>query len=120
MPESTDTAIKAAIDMQNSQKNLKEKWANEGKPELGIGIGINTGDVMVGPFGSDKRYDYTIIGSNVNLADRICGIAESDEILISKSTYDRLNDKLDFKDIGEKKFKGIENPVRIYSKKETR
>jgi adenylate cyclase len=117
MQNHADIAVRSAIEMQECQKKLKEKWSKEGNSPLCMGIGINTGYALVGPFGSKKRNNYTAIGNTINLGNRACGAAEPDEILITQDTYERLCDKLDFKDIGEKTFKGITKPVRIYSKK---
>jgi adenylate cyclase len=81
-------AVKTALEMQKRMKQLQEEWIQEGRADLHIGIGINTGDMIVGNMGSLKRMDYTIIGDNVNLAARLCGSAKKDEIIISAATYE--------------------------------
>lgn len=70
----TDHAIRAcrcALKNQRVLCKLREKWHNEGKPEIRVRIGINTGIVVVGNMGSTMRFDYTVIGDNVNLAARL-------------------------------------------------
>ncbi|MBF0406288.1 MAG: adenylate/guanylate cyclase domain-containing protein [Candidatus Riflebacteria bacterium] len=72
--DQTDHAIRAcrcAIENQNALRRLRTRWKAEGKPELTARIGINTGMVVVGNMGSKMRFDYTVIGDNVNLAARL-------------------------------------------------
>ncbi len=83
-------AVKTAIDMQRKARELSEEWKNTGKLQLQMRIGINTGDMVVGNMGSEDRIDYTVLGSNVNLAQRLEANAPIGGILISRLVYEHI------------------------------
>jgi len=95
-------AVRAAIEMQKKAREIKEQWKAQGKLQLQMRIGVNTGPVVVGNMGSETRVDYTIIGSSVNLAERLQENAPLEGILISQATYEELT-KEEYRD----KVKGI-------------
>ena len=68
-----ERAIEAAFNMQNALINLNNKLGKIDQDELEIGIGINTGECIVGNMGSEQRFDYTVLGDSVNLASRLEG-----------------------------------------------
>ena len=106
----------AAIENQSRLAELRKKWAKEGKPEMRIRIGINTGDAVVGNMGSENRFDYTAMGDNVNLASRLEGINKQygTEIIISEFTYEQVKDNLICRELDLIRVKGKNEPVRIY------
>src|SRR2546430_16546073 len=73
-----------------AHERVNAKWNEHGRPELGIGIGINFGEVFAGNVGSDRRLEYTLIGDAVNTAKRLCDTAGANEILISGPFYEQL------------------------------
>ena len=73
VPDQADLAVEASMDMMKRLDSLNEQLRKEGIPELGMGVGINTGDVVVGNMGSDQRFDYTCLGDAVNLSSRLEG-----------------------------------------------
>jgi adenylate cyclase len=77
-----DRALGAAIAMQRAVVQLNAKWAETGRPPIGIGIGINFGEAFAGNIGSHRRLEYTVIGDAVNTAARLCKDAEAGEILV--------------------------------------
>ncbi len=108
-------AILMALEMQDRMKELETHWYDKGvETPLGIGIGIATGYVTVGNFGSDQRMDYTIIGSHVNLSSRLQHEAEGGEIVVSHRTFVQVKDVIEYEELGEITVKGIHNPVKIY------
>jgi adenylate cyclase len=80
-----------------------------------IGIGINTGTMVMGAMGSKDRMDFTVIGDNVNLGARLCGAAKAGEIIFSENTEKILiTDNYKLKKLDPIKVKGKEKPIQIY------
>lgn len=80
-------AVNCAINMQRAHNHLISKWTREGKPAPKVGIGINSGIMVVGNIGSEQLTNYTVLGHNVNLASRLCAAAPGGYILISQYTF---------------------------------
>jgi adenylate cyclase len=110
------SACHSALEMMEELKRLNEKWIGEGKKPLDIGIGINTGDMMVGNMGSDQRFDYTVMGDQVNLGSRLEGANKNyrTNILISEFTYERVKDEFICMEVDSVRVKGKSLPVKIY------
>lgn len=81
-------------------------------------MGINTGFCTVDNFGSEERLDYTIVGSQVNLASRLESMADVGEILISQSTYALVKGEVDCERRGQTRLKGLAYPVQTYRVRE--
>lgn len=109
-------AVKCAYAMLQRVEKLHKKWAREGKPEIEIGIGINTGEVFVGNIGSVNRMEYTVIGDTVNLASRLEGYNKmyQTKMLISSSTYKAVRQIADVIRIPEVQIRGKANKIDIY------
>ena len=88
--DDADRAIAAARDMQRELVALNARWLAQGRPTLNIGIGIHCGDAFVGNIGSPRRLEYTLIGDTVNLADRLCSLAQPGDIVISSAVRESL------------------------------
>ena len=109
-------ACACALDMRAKLKDLNRKWESEGRKQLAIGIGINTGEVNVGNMGSSKRFAWTVMGDNVNLASRLEGITKEYRVqcVVSESTYAACQDDFVFREIDRIRVKGKTLPVTIY------
>jgi adenylate cyclase len=88
--DDADRAMQCAIDQLTVLEKMNEKWAEQGRPPIKVGIGINFGEVFAGNFGSDRRLEYTVIGDAVNTASRLCSVAGANEILIAEPFYKAL------------------------------
>ncbi|MDD5476136.1 MAG: adenylate/guanylate cyclase domain-containing protein [Syntrophales bacterium] len=115
-PDHALRACRTALDMMDAMKVLQAKWTEEGKPVLDIGIGINTGDMVVGNMGSEMRFDYTVMGDSVNLGSRLEGINKEygTNIVISEFTYEKIKDQLQCRELDQVQVKGKNRPVKIY------
>ncbi|MDA8423469.1 MAG: adenylate/guanylate cyclase domain-containing protein [Nitrospiraceae bacterium] len=116
-PDHAERAVKCALAMIDKLKQLQAKWASEGKYVIDIGIGINTGDMVVGNMGAEgKKMDYTVIGDNVNLGARLEGLTRkyNNHIIISEYTYGKVKDIVVAKELDSVTVKGKENPVVVY------
>jgi class 3 adenylate cyclase len=106
-------ALACAKEMQTAFNQLRQKWRAEGLPDLQQGIGINTGEAVVGSIGSARRLDYTAIGDAVNTAQRLQSLAVGGQILISASTLSRLDDE-PAEPLGPLKVKGKREAVNVF------
>jgi adenylate cyclase len=116
-PDHADRAADCALAMQAATAKLAARWVAEGKPDLKIGVGINTAEVVVGNIGSvEHKLDYTAIGDGVNLASRLESANKEFHtgIIISEFTLAKLGDRYDVRALGDVKVKGKERPVTIY------
>jgi len=108
------SAVHMALDMQREMNGLAEKWARRGYEPLRIGIGIHTGYVTVGSFGSSTFLDYTVIGRAVNLAARIESQTEGGKILISASTQALVREHIQTRPHPALVLKGIPEPQVVF------
>jgi adenylate cyclase len=109
-------ACRTALVMMEELKSLQQEWENKAKPILDIGIGIHTGEMIIGNVGSTKRMDYTVIGDNVNLASRLEGVNKElgTHVIISGATRQLVEKSVRTRNLGEITVKGKERPVAIY------
>jgi adenylate cyclase len=113
-PDHALRCVEAAIEMQLKCRELKAKWEPVGRLPLRIRIGINTGEVVVGDLGSARRMEYTVLGSDVNLAQRLESNAPVEGIMISESTYRHVKDKVPIRTLEPIRVKGLEAPIVVY------
>tara|TARA_R110002073_G_scaffold331662_1_gene516703 strand:- start:952 stop:3228 length:2277 start_codon:yes stop_codon:yes gene_type:complete len=107
-------AVACAIDMQNAMLELNKEQQKNGLPELSMGIGLNTGNVIVGNIGSKDRAKYCAIGSPINTAYRIESHTIGGQILISPSTYVKVAPIVQISDTLEAQFKGMAQPMSLH------
>lgn len=109
-------AVKCANKMLKKVKLLQDKWLNEGKPKIEIGIGIATGEAFVGNIGSEERLEYTVIGDTVNTASRIENYNKvyRTNFLISEETYLKVQKYVDVIKIREVSIRGKAKKINIY------
>ncbi len=106
--------VQAAIEMQQKCRALKEEWIAAGKFPIEIRIGINTGEVIVGDLGSERRKEYTVIGSPVNLTQRLEANAPVGGILISETTYLCIKDAVPTRAREPIFVKGLDTPIVVH------
>jgi class 3 adenylate cyclase len=109
-----ERAVRCAIDMQKKMSEINRELEDQGLPELHMGIGIHTGEVVVGNIGSEKRSKYGAVGDAINVAYRIESQTNGGQILISASTYEKVRDIAHAKETLKANLKGIENTVTLY------
>ncbi len=110
-------AVCCALDMLEGLENLNTRLAALGESPVHIGIGINNGPVIAGYMGSSKSMEYTAIGDHVNLAARLCGVAEPGQILLSENTYNVVRGSIIATRLEPVQVKGKRDPQNIYELK---
>jgi adenylate cyclase len=115
-PDHAERSCRAALEMLQVLKRLQERWVAEGRSQISIGVGINTGPMVFGNMGSAARFSITIMGDNVNLASRLEGINKEfgTSLIISESTYRAVGKNLVVRELDLIRVKGKMRPVRIY------
>jgi class 3 adenylate cyclase/GAF domain-containing protein len=113
-PDHALRAVRLAVEMQQAHRAVIERWRGR-VPLPPIGIGVSTGETILGNFGSVRRLEYTAIGPDVNLSARLCGAADGHQILIAGTTYAEVKDYLLADELPPLALKGIEGPIRCWS-----
>jgi adenylate cyclase len=115
-PDHAAKAVQTAVDFQKHTKIVSDRWQAKLGIDIKNGVGINTGDAVVGAMGSEQRLEYTAIGDTVNLAARLESITKEfhSPIIISETTYQDVQGKFRTRFLGEVTVKGKEIPVKIY------
>ena len=112
-------AIQCAINMQRKLEFLNDNWAKRGRPKVKIGIGIATGEAIVGNIGSDKKMEYTAIGQNAILAQRIEKLTKQFpyDILIDESTFYKAQEEIEVEKFDPIYIEGKKKPIAVYGVK---
>ncbi len=108
-------AVQTGLLMQARHTELMNEWQNQGLPGVAIGIGIATGEVVVGNIGSAQMMNYTAIGPDMNLAARLCSAALANQILVSQATYDAVRDQVHAVPVEPLSLRHISQLVQAYS-----
>jgi len=113
----TDLALKASFDMEKALQEFNVEFQKQKGMELKIGIGINTGECIVGNMGSEKRFDYTVLGDPVNLASRLEGQSGTYgfQRILGQETVNALNSNTILFELDLIQVKGKSEPVKIYT-----
>lgn len=109
-----DRALAAARGMHAHQKSVNARWAIEGLPSFGLGIGLSTGDAAAALLGSEEHLEYTLVGDTVNLTQRLQQWAEAGEIVMSQPTYEALSAPVECELMEPATVKGRQTPVVAY------
>lgn len=112
-PDAELKALKTAIDTRDRFDTLRDRWFQEGREAVQLGIGVHSGFMTVGTFGSDKLMSYTVIGSNANLTARLSNQAEPGQILTSQRTYFKARHFVEGRPVGEMTVKGRSQPIEV-------
>jgi len=119
LPNHALNACRVALQMRVRLTEMQAKWAADGRQPFEIGIGINTGQAVVGNLGSEQIFDYTAIGDTINLGARLEGINKEydnpNHIIISEFTLEKVKDLVDVSYLDEVKVKGKNKAVKIYA-----
>ena len=116
-PDHARRACRTALDMVRAARAMQAEWQAQGLAPFDLGIGINTGPMVVGNMGSKTRFDYTVIGDAVNLGSRIEALNKQygTRILISEFTYNQVKDEFpQAREIDMTPVRGRSEPVRLY------
>lgn len=113
--EDAKCAARTALAMRNELKRLNQGWRTEGRMTLGMGVGVNQGEVLAGNIGSQERADLTVIGDSVNLASRLESLTRTYgvDILVGASAVALVRDEFVFRSVARVQVKGKTEPVDV-------
>jgi adenylate cyclase len=113
-PDHADRAVAAAAAMHLLQREINERWAADGLPAFGLGLGLSTGEAVAALLGSAQHLEYTLVGDTVNLTQRLQQFAGAGETVLSEATLRALSTPVQTIPLGEQMVKGRETPVTAY------
>ena len=113
-PDHAIRAVRTGLAMQQAHQTVMAIWRKRGFTPAPVGIGIATGELIVGEMGGPQRTDFTVIGRAANLGARICSAAKPNEILVCPTTYQLAQNSIDATPIQGLQFKGVERDVIVY------
>ncbi len=116
-PEHAVHALEAAMEMQKRLEKLRGKWSEHHASDLAIGIGLHTGDAMVGNIGSKDRMEYTAIGDTVNIASRLESATKDQgcRILMSYDTAGEIPVRIPLRQVAEITVRGVAQPMKVFT-----
>jgi len=115
-PDHATRACMASLEMQEKMIEMRKNWKRQGKHELFVRIGVNTGEMVVGNMGSAYRMDYTMMGDAVNLAARLEGVNKEYKTytIVSEYTYSEAKENIEVRELDSIRVVGKNEPIRIY------
>jgi adenylate cyclase len=116
-PDHAVHALEAALEMQGRLSKLRDRWKEHHASDLAIGIGLHTGDAMVGNIGSKDRMEYTAIGDTVNIASRLESATKENgcPILLSRETAKEIPVRIPLRQVAEITVRGVAQPMAIFT-----
>jgi class 3 adenylate cyclase len=113
-PDHAERAAACALGMQRAMADLNRGHAAAGLPRFEMGIGVNTGEAVVGNIGSEQRAKYAVVGSAVNIAARVEGATVGGQVFITATTYEAIKDLAEVSAPMAVEVKGLSEPLRLY------
>lgn len=113
-PDHAERAAGAALAMQRAMEEINAQHAARGLPRFEMGIGVNTGEAVVGNIGSEQRAKYTVVGNAVNVAARVESATVGGQVFVSAATWERLGPLAEVRGPIEVQMKGVSEPLRLY------
>jgi len=114
-PDDASLSVQCALEQMHVLGEFNRSRLARGQPPLGVGIGIHTGPLVAGYIGSSKALSYTVVGDTANTSARLCGIAESGQIIVSEMTYEKLAGRFECQELPPAHVKNKENALRIFN-----
>jgi adenylate cyclase len=107
-------ALGAAEDMMRFLETANEGWSEKYDVQIRLGVGVNSGEALVGNIGSDKRMEYTVIGDVVNVAARLEAIAQPNQVLVAEATRDLVGEAFALRKLGARRLTGRKTETGVY------
>jgi len=114
-PDDAARSVQCALEQMRVLGEFNRGRIAANLPPLSIGIGIHTGPLVAGYIGSSKALSYTVIGDTANTSARLCGIAQTGQIIVSETTYARLGGRFEYQELPPAHVKNKENALRIFN-----
>jgi len=117
LQDHADRAIVSAMEILEKLKEINQQWERAGRPHMAVGIGINSGDAIVGNMGTSVRFDYTAVGDTINLASRLEGLCKyyGVELIVSETTVREAKKQYPLIRLDYVRVKGRQRPLWIYT-----
>lgn len=114
-PDDAIRAVQSALEQMKVLETFNQARLELNLPPIQIGMGLHTGPLVAGYVGSSKALSYTVIGDTANTSARLCGIAQTGQILVSEATLNELGDRFEYEELQPAALKGKEKPLRIFN-----
>jgi adenylate cyclase len=115
LPEDPINAVACAVEMQKRLREFNRLRQMRNDAPIQIGIGINTGEAVFGALGSTKTMQYTVVGDTVNVASRLCSLAQAGEIIVSEDTHRLLDNRFETVELPPARVKGKADEIQVYN-----
>ena len=114
-PDDPARAVRAALEIRAELRAFNQRRVAEGKADIHVGIGINSGSLVAGYIGSTQTMSYSVIGDTVNTASRLCTAAKAGQIIVSQDAFEQMNGLFEAEEIEPVHAKGKFNPIRVFN-----